>query len=207
MANSHAGRQGNRVNSGPGAGGGYQNPFGPGAAGAGHGMPGGYTGLGGIMELLQNGISAQQYANMAAGFNGADGGAVGGADGRFQGLSPYAMHYLTTSGLLDKIAAPKVALTDANGAPLTGDALFMANLQNSMAQYRPATYQLHSGVTQSDLANLFANGLVSGDWSGVKGAYAKGYNSTGKIKQGGSFGPPTAPPAGASGPGNGFGTG
>jgi hypothetical protein len=142
----------------------------PHPTGPGHLPAGGYQGLGGILQILQHGINQSQLNNLAAGATGGGGtGAIGGMHGAFSGLSPAAVHYLATSGLLTQ-QAPQ--LQDTTG--LQGDDLFKAQLMNSLmqsqAQQNP-TYSLHSGVDAGFLGSLLSN---------LPGAYAKGFNATGR---------------------------
>ena len=151
------------------------NPFAPGGhqpQAAPHLAPG-YSGLQGIIDLLTHGINQSQMTHIGEGFNGAN-GVVGGANGAFAGLSPYAMHFLGTSGLLTK-TDNSVPTTDASGNPLTGSALLMANLQNMLGNEAPATYHLASGITAADLAQLFGGAGGIGGHS----AYNTGYGANG----------------------------
>jgi hypothetical protein len=153
------------------------------------GAGGGYTGLQGILSFLgQNPLTSDQFGRLDAGYTGAN-GAVGGAHGVFSGLSPWAVHYLATSGILQKNTP---TLTDTTG--MSGDDLFRANLQNAMAQMAPATYGLHSGVDASFLTNLLANGI------GGHSAYRHGFDATGRGNgQSGGFVPPRNPGGGRPG--------
>jgi len=151
-----------------------------------HGQ-GGYTGLGGILQLLQGGINQSQLDNLSSGYNGAN-GAVGGVHGAFSGLSPWAVHFLGTSGLLQK-QAPNQISTDG----LTGDDLFRATLQNSLSAMAPAQYKLHSGIDQSFLSSLFANGI------GGHSAYRHGFDATGRAGGRSPMLPPRTPGGGLQG--------
>lgn len=134
----------------------------------------GYTGLDQIVQLLQHGINQQQLNNLAAGATGAHGtGAIGGMHGAFSGLSPAAVHWLATSGILQ---ASQPQQQDTTG--LSGDDLFKAQLMNSLLGHQAPTYTLHSGVD----ANFLTNALKT-----LGGAYAKGYGA------GGILGGPQAP--------------
>lgn len=144
-----------------------QNPFANGAGGPNPNA--GYQGLGGILAFLKNGINADQYNALGQGATGADGMAVGKAHGLFTGLSPYAAHFLATSGLLQ---AQTPATIDTTG--LSGTDLLMANLKNAIAAQAPTTYKLaDNGITADDLAQLFANGI------GGHSAYGDGYGPGG----------------------------
>ena len=127
---------------------------------------GGYQGLDQIVQLLQHGINQQQLNNLAAGATGTHNtGIIGGVHGAFSGLSPAAVHWLATSGIL---SASTPGQTDTTG--LTGDALFRAQLLNSLPANQAPTYSLHSGID----ANFLTNALKT-----LGGAYAKGYTATG----------------------------
>lgn len=128
---------------------------------------GGYSGLQGVIQALSGGINAQQLQRMQEGYTGAN-GAIGGMKGSMQGLSPYAVHFLATSGLLQQ-NAPQ--LQDTTG--LSGDDLFRANLMNTLAQQAPATYSLHSGVDANFLQQVL--GQIGNP------AFAKGFNAGGRI--------------------------
>ena len=148
----------------PFSGPGHPQPIGP-------AQPGGYQGLAGIIAALQHGLNQTQFNNMAGGATGTQGtGIIGGVHGAFSGLSPAAVHYLATSGLL---TANTPTLQDTSG--LQGDDLFKAQLMNNLlsgnAQQNP-TYSLHSGIDANYLGQLLSN---------LPGAYAKGFNATGRI--------------------------
>jgi hypothetical protein len=134
----------------------------------GGGPQSGYQGLQGVIDFLSRpgGISQAQFDRLNQGYTGAN-GIVGNALGRFKGLSPYAVHFLASSGLLAKNEPAQI-----DTANLTGDELFKAQLQNSLAAAQPATYNLHSGIDSSFLQQLLAQ--VQG------GGYAKGYDASGK---------------------------
>lgn len=127
------------------------NPYAGQAAG---GAQGGWQGLGGLMQLLQGGVNQSQYNNMLAGANGSKQfGAIGGAHGAGSGLSPWAISYLMQN-LMTKQAAPQQALTNPDGTPLTGAALQMATLENSLSSGGPATYKMGGDVTTDMLSKL-----------------------------------------------------
>jgi hypothetical protein len=174
-------------------------PFVPGGQQGGGGGGYGYTGLQGIISALSgpHGINASQYAAMGQGANGADGMAIGGMHGAFNGLSPYAVHFLATSGLLDQNKATTVPTTGADGQPLTGTALLMANLQNQLNAGQPSTYSLAPGIGESQLQSLFAGGMQG------HSAYAHGYDAQGAIHGA----PQLGDPAGVGGPPPGQGPG
>lgn len=133
----------------------------------GMGQQGGYQGLDNIFSMLTNGgVNQSQFDKMNAGYTGAN-GAIGGMHGAFQGLSPYAMHFLASSGLLEKQQGQMQDLTG-----LTGNDLFKAQLQNTLTGAQPASYKLHGGVTQEDLQHYLEQ--TQG------GGYAKGYDAEGK---------------------------
>lgn len=116
-----------------------------------------WSGLGGVVDLLsKGGITQEQVDNMTKGYNGTDasGGAVGGGGGKFAGLSPYAMHFLATSGLLQEQAPNLMSLKDASGVDLAGDELFKAQLMNKQLSAMPKTYKLHSGIDVNSLNQL-----------------------------------------------------
>lgn len=136
------------------------------------GQGGGYTGLQGVLAALQGGISQNQYQRMDAGHTGGQGwGAIGGMHGALQGLSPYAVHFLTQN-LLQKKA---YEAQDTTG--LEGDALFRAQLMNNLgsqnAEANP-TYQLRSGIDADFLGQLFGQGFSG------HSAYEKGFNAEGQ---------------------------
>lgn len=160
----------------------YQGgPVFPGGGGPQHG----YQGLGGLMDILQGGVSQGQLDRMSQGYN-----TPGGVHGAFTGLSPQAMHFLATSGLLEKQAPAQQALTNPDGTPLTGDALFQAQFMNTLAGQQPSQYKLHSGVDQSFLEK--ALGMLPGGAS----AYGKGFDASGAV-------PPPVHGILAGGPGHG----
>jgi len=147
------------------------NPFAP---GGGHGgqPQGGYTGLQGIIDYInKNGLTGDQLTNLTNGATGSDGMAVGGANGVFAGLSPYAAHWLATSGLLTQNAQQSVPTTDAQGNPLTGTALAIANAQNALYGQQAPKYSLAQGITSDQLGSLI--GMIQ------QGGYAKGYGAGG----------------------------
>jgi hypothetical protein len=146
---------------------------------AAQGGGGGYQGLSGILAALQGNINASQYGNMQAGYNGNaaySGGTVGGMHGALAGLSPWAVNYLTTSGMLSQ---NQFKPQDTTG--MTGQGLFMANLMNSLGQSNASanpTYSLNpqdAGMTTDQLGQLFAQGF------GGHSAYAPGYSAQGRV--------------------------
>lgn len=142
----------------------------------------GYQGLDSIFQILQGGVNQNQYNNMAAGATGANGMGIGGMHGAFGGLSPYAVHFLATSGLLSKVAAPT---TGPDGQPLTGSSLLMANLTHQLGGDQ---YKLADGITEDNLQQLFGMGF------GGHSAYAKGFNADGGGQLGGGHPPIFHPP-------------
>jgi hypothetical protein len=115
---------------------------------------------------------------------------VGGGTGLAKdGLSSAALHFLASSGLLAANPVQQISLTDANGNPLTGGALAVAQLQQQMANLAPNTYDLQQGVTGDMLASLFGGG-------GFQKAY--GYNP---FRKGFAYSPSTGggAPAAAAG--------
>jgi hypothetical protein len=148
---------------------------GPGTAGA---PQAGWQGLGGLLSFLQGSVNQQQQTNMVAGNQGNGFGAIGGAHGAASGLSPWAMSYLAQH-LLTKNAAPQQALTGPDGQPLTGIALTMAQLQNSLGAGAPSTYSMDKGVTTDMLSQLL--NTFSQDTG--HSAFVKGFNATGQDAQ------------------------
>lgn len=157
-----------------------------GAPGVGHPLAGGgaggpaqaspFHGLAGVISALSGGpITAQQLANMNAGYTGGNGHAVGGMHGALSGLSDYAVNWLANSGLLQANTPQAVPTTDANGQPLTGTALLLANIQNQLNQSAPKTYSLAQGVTADQLGGLLGQAMHNIG----QNVYAKGYGATG----------------------------
>lgn len=160
---------------------------------------GGYTGLQGVLSFLQQagGINANQYGRLGQGYTGnwqADGFAsqkdamargghqgagVGGAHGAFSGLSSQAVEWLMKNVMTAN--APKTVslfgpanADGSQGAALTGDDLWLANMQNQAYAAAPKTYgDAHSALTAAAL-----QGLLHTQFGG--GAYAKGYNASGR---------------------------
>ncbi len=134
----------------------------------------GYTGLQGIMDYInQNGLNADQFQHLSAGYTGGNGYGVGGLGsnaGLFAGLSPDAVHYLATSGLLKQDDYKQNAAYH-DEAGLTGDALFQQHLINQGLSQQAQKYHFGGSVNTDLLSQLF--GMTKG------GGYAKGYNSTG----------------------------
>ncbi len=149
--------------------------------------PQGYQGLSGLMALLQGGLNQSQFSNLQAGYTGAN-GAVGGANGAFSGLSPWAVHFLTTTpGLFTQgnqmASDPLTGPANADGTPgaaLTGSQLLMAQIHNGLAAQSPSTYKLADGLTQQNLAQMLQDYATSSGHS----AYAKGDNAQGVINAG-----------------------
>ncbi len=167
----------------------------PAGGGAGGGS-GGYTGLGGILSILQHGISAQQYGNIQHGYGSTDAldkgtGGIGGMHGAFGGLSPYAIQFLTENGILQNnhpaalsttLGTPAVAAgADGTGgvaaSGLTAQQVFMNQLLNGINAKGPGTYGLASGFGAGadgsgglDLAGLLGI-LKAGAASGWGGQY------------------------------------
>lgn len=133
---------------------------------------GGYQGLDRVLEMLQGGMNQEQFQRMEQGHTGGGGwGAIGGMKGAMSGLSPYATHFL--SSLMEKKAAEQQSTEG-----LEGDALWRTTLMNNLAQQNAEAnpqYQLHSGVDEDFLAQIFAGGF------GGKSAYEKGFNAEGRV--------------------------
>lgn len=147
----------------------------PGTPGAGM-HPGGYDGLQGVLQALGSGnITAQQLQNMKQGYTGGNGHAVGGMHGALSGLSDYAVNWLANSGLLEANQAQAVPTTDAQGNPLTGTALLLANIQNTLNKQAPTSYHLAQGLTSDQLGGLLTQAMQNIGQS----AYRKGFNATG----------------------------
>lgn len=135
------------------------------------GQRGGWEGLAGMLEQLQGGMNAQQFGNLAEGHTGGNGwGGIGGQHGAFSGISPYAAHFL--SSLMEKKQAEHQDV-----AGLEGDALWKATLMNNLADQNAAanpSYQLHSGVDQDFLSQIFG-GQIAGH-----NPFEKGYRADGR---------------------------
>jgi hypothetical protein len=146
-----------------------------------------YGGLDEVLARLSGGVNQQQFGRMAEGRTGGHGwGAVGGMGGDLSGLSPYAVNFLTT--MMEKKAANHQALDEEYTNPegvvgrraLEGDALWKATLMNNLADQNALanpTYQLHSGVDEGFLAQIFGQGF------GGNSAYEKGYGAEGRLPQ------------------------
>lgn len=128
--------------------------------GGGGGQLTGWGGLQGVVHALSGTISQDQLNNMIAGYTGGNGHAVTGMHGALGGLSDYAVNWLANSGLLTQNApANQVPTTDAQGNPLTGTALLLANIQNTLNSGAPKTYSLAQGVNANQLGALLQQAM------------------------------------------------
>ncbi len=163
MANGHPGDPGANPTNNP-----YKN-------GGGGGAPNlhGWGGISGLFKALSSGLNATQYGRLQSGYDGLN-GAVGNEHGAFAGLSPYAVHFLATSGLLDQAPVQQVSMTDASGNALTGIPLLMAQIQQSINNAAPTKYNLAQGLTQQNLQTVLqaaaANGQIFNKGYGMYGA-------------------------------------
>lgn len=153
-------------------------------------LPGaGYGGLDDLIARLSGGINQSQMNNLAAGRTGGMGwGNIGNFGGRAAGLSPYATHWLATSGVLkQKTPEGLMALTRDITDPTTGAVsqqqlegpeLMRAQLMNSLIQSNASAnpmYTLAEGIDEDFLGQIFSQGF------GGQSAYEKGFNAEGRI--------------------------
>lgn len=105
----------------------------------------GWAGLDDVFQKLQGGpFSNEQFQNMAEGHT------PGGMGGRFLGLSPQALKFISSLMVKNQ---PQLMATEG----LQGDDLFKAELQNRVTGMQPGSYGLHGGLDQG-----FFEGLIGG---------------------------------------------
>lgn len=133
--------------------------------------PRGYQGIDHILEMLGQGVNAQQFGRMAEGRTGGHGwGGIGGMHGAFAGLSPYAVNWLSQNALQQR------QYQGQSLEGLEGPELMRAQLMNALGQQNAQAnpmYDLKEGIDEDFLSQIFGMGF------GGKSAYEKGYDAEG----------------------------